>query len=97
MYNISDNSRQKEDSFMQNTTETGENNNPFSKELAWTVFHQNAESINEFTEKCKKGIIDSENEHELLIKLLDLIGKMTDNTIFCSTVLQAMEKSGSRK
>ncbi len=64
--------------------------NPFSKELAWSVYQKNRSRINDIYKKLSE--IDEENVdvHDLLIVALEMIGKMTDNTIFFSSVIRNM-------
>lgn len=66
--------------------------NPFGKELAWEVYQNNIIRINEIRTMFASSDINTPDEHTMLYSALEMIGRMTDNTIFLPSIERIMKR-----
>ena len=66
--------------------------NPFSREKAWMTFQENMETAarlrDEVLQERAEGSVP---ERELLLKAVDALGRLTDNTILLRVVQKGLE------
>lgn len=75
---------------MANGQSTAEEN-PFSREKAWQTFQVNRERVITLRAAFRQGENEGAPVREQLLRAVEAIGKMTDNTIFLRIVQQALE------
>ncbi|MBR2823000.1 MAG: hypothetical protein IKE24_04880 [Clostridia bacterium] len=65
--------------------------NPFSKEKAWETFTENRERSIALREAFRKGALEGAPVREQILRAVEAVGRMTDNTIFLRIVKRALE------
>ena len=65
--------------------------NPFSREKAWQTYQENMRSARRLREEIRLGTESGENDRELLLRAVEALGFLTDNTILARIVRRSLE------
>ena len=65
--------------------------NPFSQEKAWENFMENREKSLVLREAFRRGTTEAAPVRDQLLRAVEAVGRMTDNSIFLHIVQQALE------
>ncbi len=68
-----------------------ESENPFSVEKAWQTFLENREAAMALRDAFRQGEAEGAPVREQLLRAVEAVGRLTDNTIFLKIVHQALE------
>ena len=71
--------------------DSGQEMNPFGRERAWLIWQENRERACRLREEIRQGREDGSSTREQLLRCVEMIGLMTDNTIFLRIVQRALE------
>ena len=68
-----------------------EQENPFSKEKAWLTWQENREMAARLREELRRGLENGASTREQLLRSVEIIGRLTDNTILLTIVQRSLE------
>ena len=68
-----------------------EQENPFSKEKAWLTWQENRETAARLREELRQGQENGASTREQLLRSVEIIGRLTDNTILLPIVQRSLE------
>ena len=68
-----------------------EQENPFSKEKAWLTWQENRETAARLREELRWGQENGASTREQLLRSVEIIGRLTDNTILLPIVQRSLE------
>ena len=73
-----------------------EQENPFSKEKAWLTWQENRETAARLQEELRRGLENGASTREQLLRSVEIIGRLTDNTILLPIVQRSLEARDRR-
>ena len=65
--------------------------NPFSRERAWLTWQENQEAALRLREELRQGQENGASTREQLLRSVEIIGRLTDNTVLLPIVQRSLE------
>ena len=71
--------------------DSGQELNPFGREKAWRTWLENRDAVLRLRKEIRQGRESGATTREQLLRSVEIIGRLTDNTILLQIVRRALE------